>query len=215
MNTALFSYFSDERDAAIASQSPVLIAPRFGSLPELEPGKHRYLVDRTGLFLEAKTHALSACIKLSESIHPLPFGLCKEYISLKGGLISNTIMKAVIKKAVAVSPLEYACLILYHPKDDTYSVHEPKIFNHGTGFIQYDNTRHDPLCVALDIHTHGVNDAFFSQQDDRDDLSGIHISTVLGECNKGKCAQAVSRLCIHGRFFTLPEPPFCYPNPLS
>lgn len=193
----------DPRDRAIAGQSPVLIQPHFEALPPLDIGHHRYLFAKEGVFLEAKTHALYACVQISQFIQPSPFGSCQEKISLTGGLIPELFMAEVFSQAVNASPNEYACLIMFDPDSGHYKKLEPECFSHGHDHIIYDNQHHDPLYLGLDLHTHGDGKPYFSKTDNQDDLSGIHLSTVLGYCHESSCIKAITRLCVHGRFFDL------------
>jgi PRTRC genetic system protein A len=201
--SALASVYPDPRDQAILGQSPLLAQPRFGTLPELEVGAHRYLAAEDGLYLQARTHALNVCVRVSISTYPLPFGPCEEAIHLSGGLIPDSLIRDVFNRAVIASPKEYACLIMTTPVSSVYRLLEPTVFSHGVGHIDYDNRHHDPLNVALDLHTHGEGHAFFSATDDRDDLSGVHLSTVLGYCQSADTIQAITRVCIYGKFFLL------------
>ena len=54
-----------------------------------------------------------------------------------------------------------------------------------------------PEPAVIEIHSHGLANAFFSSTDDREE-NGCRISTVIGR--NGECLEINSRVCVHGLF---------------
>lgn len=203
------SYISDERDIALFEHAPLFIQPIYGELPNLEVGKKRFVMGKDGLYLQAQNHALYVCMLVQKNRYTMPYGNLGEDVIFRKGLINAQLKNQIFNRSVEFSPKEYACLVQYIPELDNYALIEPEIFNNTNYHIKYDNTLHDPDKVLVDIHTHGANSkAYFSKTDDLDDISGIHISVVLGNCQSLETITSKTRICIYGMFFDVTWNPF-------
>jgi PRTRC genetic system protein A len=60
--------------------------------------------------------------------------------------------------------------------------------------------------LAIDLHSHGDGEAFFSEIDDTDDAGEVKISGVLGGLGETGTPSAVFRLNLLGLIIPLPVP---------
>ncbi|WP_406868143.1 Mov34/MPN/PAD-1 family protein [Paraburkholderia fungorum] len=60
--------------------------------------------------------------------------------------------------------------------------------------------------LAIDVHSHGDGAAYFSAQDDADDIGEVKISGVLGGLGTGGTPSVAFRLCVLGMFVPLKVP---------
>ena len=98
-------YLTDPRDKALLGQSPTLVVPLFGSLPPLAVGRHRYLLAKNGLFIEARSKALHVRLKLSDT-PPMPYGNLDERVKMSGGLVPGSLYQTLLQKSREESPSE-------------------------------------------------------------------------------------------------------------
>ena len=57
--------------------------------------------------------------------------------------------------------------------------------------------------MIMDLHSHGLTEAFFSRTDNKDDRGATKIAGVIGNLDKPE-ATASFRLCANGVFVQLP-----------
>ena len=57
--------------------------------------------------------------------------------------------------------------------------------------------------MVMDLHSHGLTEAFFSRTDNKDDRGATKIAGVIGNLDKPE-ATASFRLCANGMFVPLP-----------
>lgn len=209
MNAAMLEppKFDDRRDAILFSQTPLVPMPRFGTLPALEIGRRRYVAAADGLYLQARSRALSITCRLAEAA--TPFGPLEPCIQLAGGLIPRAIFSEIVRHALAHSPNEWACLIHWSPDACRYEFSIPEVINCSRGHITYRTDMIDQDLLVLDLHTHGRLPAFFSQADDQsDERHGCYFASVLGRCDSEGSLEATSRLVVDGTFISLPWHPW-------
>lgn len=57
--------------------------------------------------------------------------------------------------------------------------------------------------MVMDLHSHGLTEAFFSRTDNKDDRGATKIAGVIGNLDKPEVT-ASFRLCANGMFVSLP-----------
>jgi len=199
-------YLTDTRDQAICRMTPTLMVPVYGELPQLERGHNRFLMARDGMYVEALTEALWMRFRIAPVEHPLPYGEITTQIMLMGGSVPKELRDIVIEDAMRAAPDEYAAALLYHP-DSGYELHRPPVQSVSGGHITYDHTGYDEQQLAIDIHSHGHGDAYFSSTDDAADRLGVNLSIVLGRCESMFTMTAQARACMRGHFYNLEKCP--------
>lgn len=176
----------------------MLPVPRFSRLPPLEIGRMRYLVAEDGVYLEARSRALHACLAISAWVAPMPFGPAVPFAKPAAGPIPPHMLMEFNAIAAAASPAEAAALIVLY--GNGYRLVRPAGQKAGVGRISYSTRGIDPLDVLVDMHSHGQMNAFFSAQDDADDLanpSPCFLAMVFGRVGRGRL-QIASRTVVNG-----------------
>lgn len=199
----------DPRDAILQAHTPVVVVPRFGALAPMEKTGHRYLVAEDGIWLEVKRPWLDARVPIAtiwngedEAAwdHSLPFGPVERRIAYA---ISNTefdrIQQRFLIDARAALPNEFAAWAVYD--EATQALHyQPLVaIEAGPGGIEF----HRPTLglghhLAIDLHSHGAMDAFFSSTDDEDDRGDVKVAVVAGRLDREP--MWTTRLCVLGVF---------------
>lgn len=195
----MIEYLSDPRDQAVLASAPTLMQPRYGELPPCPVQTHRYVAAQDGLYLQARTAGLDLCLRVAPVEQgPLPYGSLREHVRLAGGRIPWPLYQTICREAARAAPAEWACLVLHDPEQG-YRLHIPRVASRSAGHIRYLTGDYDPDQVVIDLHTHGLGDAFFSATDDADDRAGgIYLSVVLGRCVAGSPPMQVTRVVAHG-----------------
>lgn len=187
----------DARDRAVATATPLLPAPRFGRLPPLVSGQHRFVAASNGLFLQAASAALAVCLRVGESI-ALPYGRLQERVVLAGGPLPQSLFDTVVERSVRASPNEWAGLVLWDRARASYVLREPAQCHATPGSVRYSRAGIDSQAVVVDIHSHGVGDAYFSPIDDASDDHGVYLACVLGRCRRADTVSLATRIVVNG-----------------
>lgn len=191
------------RDSFLLAETPTLMMPRFGGLPDIPIGGRRYIAAREGWFLEARSSAIHARVLVARAPGPLPYGGCVECLDFPFGLVPMEMIDTMRIAATNACPNEWAVGVLCDPEGGGYRVVTPEIESVSHSHIHY--RHHDVYSddLFLDIHSHGHGPAFFSQVDDASDVHGIYISSALGHCESSSSMTAVSRLVVDSMHFLL------------
>lgn len=169
---------NDPRDQALYNTCPLHPAPRFRRLEPLEQTGRRLIAGEDGIYIEAKSDYLHACLKLVDL--RTPYGPVEEFITLKNGKVPSQILQQFVLRACEASPSEAAAII--EPSGPGYIATAPKVISSDRAHIQYADVEFEH--IVIDIHSHGLADAYFSATDDASDLSrfGPYIAVVVGNC---------------------------------
>ncbi len=195
----------DPRDRALFCATPMLMAPRFGVLPELCVGEHRFVAAANGIFVQARSKALAVTLKVARAPR-LPYGELRESVELAGGRIPVSLWEAMRTKAVARAPKEWAGVVVY--EGDAYRLIEPEVESVSGAHIRYRTEEYDDEAVALDVHSHGHGNAFFSDTDDESDRGGFYIACVLGNCRSVTGVSVKTRIALRGIFYNVEWTPW-------
>lgn len=193
----VLSYLDDVRDRVLLMQNPVLPMPRYGALPSLEPGERRYVVADDGVYVQARTLALSVCARIA-STPPLPFGSLTPGVELSGGLLPRSFFMRMCAEALAESPNEWAALVHWDADLHRYVWTAPEARRRSTCHVAYDSAARDESYLVIDAHSHGVAAPGFSAIDDESDRYGLYFACVLGCCVNPESIRVQTRLIIDG-----------------
>lgn len=197
---------TDVRDAALQAACPVVPVPRFGP-PSSACAGQRVLVASNGVFLEVTRTWLRCVLKLAElpAAPPLPYGIVKEHLSFEFGVIPLRLLDEFIEHGRLELPNEVAGALVYSKRTGTLRLVIHEALQASPASIRY---RMDGLLpdeeVAVDLHTHGRLEAFWSATDDADD-QGVKVCGVFGDLHKPR-PSAAFRLAVNGCFLPLPHP---------
>ncbi|UJJ60412.1 PRTRC system protein A [Rhodanobacter denitrificans] len=180
----------DPRDAVLQAAFPTVPVPRFGALPDLPVGRKRLLVASDGLYLEVRSTALHARLRLASV--DTPHGACREFLAPAGGRLDRNWIGKLAELALAGGESEVASGIVLG--EDGWRLHRPRTLSSSGAHVTYrDDFEDDALLV--DMHSHGALDAFFSSTDDAGDLArpGPYLAVVLGRCQSRESLSWVVR----------------------
>lgn len=189
----------DVRDLALQAACPVIAAPRFGPLPDMDNGQ-RIILAANGVFVQVKLDWLDCIQRLSPALPiPLPYGSIEERLAFSFGVLPIRLIEDFIEAGRRGLPNEVAGALIYsrHSRNLRLASCEPIAVS--TERIDY-----RVPAMAVDLHTHGQGRPFWSNRDDGDD-QGIKVAGVFGYLHQAK-PQAKFRLVVNGWFHALPHP---------
>lgn len=197
---------TDLRDLALQNACPTIAAPRFGKLPDMANGQ-RVIVAANGLFMQVKLDWLDCMLRLGDvpTAPPLPYGVIKEATQFAFGMIPVRLLQQFIERGRAGLPNEVAGGLIYSRTTGELRLEVFDAVRSSPGSIEY---RMPPLeddeSIAVDLHTHGYDRAFWSSIDNRDDR-GIKVAGVFGNLERDQ-PSAAFRLAINGYYRALRHP---------
>lgn len=194
---------TDPRDVALQHSCPALSAPRFGALPDMENGQ-RVIVAANGVFVHVKLDCIVRIADLAP-VPALPFGALRERVAFSFGVIPVTLLERFVEAGRCGLPNEVAGGLIYsrRTKGLRLAVFDairacPDRIDYRMPDLASDET------VAVDLHTHGRDAAFWSPTDNRDDR-GIKVAGVFGHLHQAK-PSAAFRLAVNGHYVPLRHP---------
>lgn len=199
-----------QMDLALLAAAPVAAVPRHAPFHPLQEPGHRFLLAEDGLYLEVRRPWLHYIHQLAkQTAVAIPYGAIAGKCELDFGSIGSALaqMKEFAAKAKADAPLEAAASLLWDHAKKTWRIEYPEIIGEATAsHIQYRQVEPEPdESVAIDLHSHGHLDAFFSGTDDEDDRGAVKISAVFGNLDTDAPTVAF-RLCVLGLYIPINVP---------
>lgn len=153
---------------------------------------YNYILGSNGLFIEASNPILSVRVPVAEVSVRGGLAPVSPRVSLIYGSIPKYLFDIALNSFLACPDKEQYFAItadagyhIYMPPQDG----EPGKVNYEVG-----------SSIIMDMHSHGKGHAFFSSQDDKDEL-GLKLSLVVGKLDKTP-VMAV-RACVYGYFYQL------------
>lgn len=182
---------------------PLVPAPRFGTLSELQAGKKRFIGAADGVYVEASTEALRLRLRVARAV--LPYGPLAAQVDLDAGPVPRALLREFVECAQAHAEREVAAAVVLDG-NGIYRLHWPAVEDASAGHVSYRDTLDDARLV-LDLHSHAGGAAFFSRTDDASDLTrpGPYFALVVGRCNQAD-PEIVARAVL---------PPYLQPLPLA
>lgn len=197
---------TDVRDIALQTACPTVIAPRFGTLPDMKNGQ-RVIVASNGIFMQVKLDWLDCILRMGDIAPkpPLPYGVIQEHIRFGFGVIPVTLLWQFIEAGRAGLPNEVAGGLIYSRSNKTLRLQVYEAALRSADRIYYEMPwLDDDESIAIDLHTHGKSRAFWSATDDADD-QGIKVAGVFGMLHHSE-PQALFRLVVNGCYLALRNP---------
>jgi PRTRC genetic system protein A len=196
---------TDPRDQALQASCPVMAAPRFGALPEMANGQ-RLIVAANGVFVQVRLDWLDCVQRVAPAPGiPLPYGTQQDHLRFAFGVLPIRLIEEFIAAGRQGLPNEVAGVLVYQrcTRGLRLALCEPLAASPGR--IAYRRPALlDGETVAVDLHTHGCSQPYWSAEDDRDD-QGIHVAGVFGGLHQ-PMPQAEFRLVLNGSYRALPHP---------
>lgn len=198
----------DTRDQALLAACPVVAAPRFGALPDMGNGQ-RVIVARNGWFMQTRLDWLDCITALGhdEPALRLPYGEVTEHLRFSFGVLPIRLMDVFVEMARACLPNEAAGVLIYSRGSGQLRLAMCEPQQASPSRIHYCRPPMAPdETVAVDLHTHGLAPAFWSDEDDRDD-QGIKVAGVFGHLDQPR-PTACFRLVLNGFYQPLSKHPW-------
>lgn len=187
-------------DALIQKHRPVLTVPHSTPLPALSLGMVRFLMAEGGLLVETNQRWGTLRRFLWRAPFPLPYGAIEEHDGFT----------EAVEQTLAILEDEMLHKIRRSANEDKEWFGAVFMDRQGRFFMgnaitrasssgvryKYDDSTTGPALVA-EVHSHGRDFAFFSPQDNTDDMRGVKLSFVVGRCRRGgNCYKVIWRYCI-------------------
>lgn len=184
-------------DTNLQALCPTVMVPRFEPLSDLQANGHRFLACKDGLWLEVRRSWLHARLPFAPSPIPLPYGTPAVAVEFSFGHDLVALLSRFVREAQAAFPLEHAAWLVWNDVDKRLE-YEPVVIHEQRGdHVRYERPRDAAgRHACVDLHSHGIHPAGFSNIDDTDD-DDTKLAIVVGNCNSAKPTLA-ARLCLQG-----------------
>lgn len=177
---------NDPRDLITRQHWPVVPVPRYGELPPLAESAHRVLIAQDTVALEIRRPWLHAVLDLCDTeglSMLLPYGDVEPKLQTAFNWDDEAVplINRFIDEAHAAAPREHAAWLVWDAVLQQL-VYAPLLaIQASAGGISYHRRQLEPYqSLAIDLHSHGHLDAFFSATDDEDDAGAVKIAGVVG-----------------------------------
>jgi PRTRC genetic system protein A len=197
----------DPRDAALQAHTPTVMAPRYDDLERLQEYGHRYIVAENGLWVEALQPWIWTRMQVASSNARLPYGPMEpemeHWLSIED---LDNLIRLFLHHAKSAMPFECAAIGVYNLHTQELELRPLGVIYASAAHVQYTRpvlAEHEAL--AVDLHSHGEGEAFFSAQDDLDDAGEVKLSIVVGRVHEYPDLDymrknVAARWCLHGLF---------------
>lgn len=195
----------DSRDLALQSVMPTVMVPRYSQLEELDTPGNRILMAGNGVWLEVFRAWLYARVLVAtQTSIPVPYGDVTEVMRFNFGKLPRVMVAQFIEHARARSPNECAAWVVWNQLTTVWMLMMLEETSVGPGHVNVTlPTLGEDEHMVMDIHSHGLTEAFFSRTDNKDDRGATKIAGVIGNLDKPEVTTSF-RLCANGLFVSLP-----------
>lgn len=195
----------DSRDVALQSVMPTVMVPRYSKLEELDTPGNRLLMAANGVWLEVCRAWLYVRVLAAPSARiPVPYGYVSEVMRFSFGKLPKAMVAQFIELARARCPNECAAWVVWNQRTDAWKLMMLEETSVGLGHVSVNlPTLGEDEHMVMDLHSHGMTEAFFSRTDNKDDRGATKIAGVIGNLDKPEVT-ASFRLCANGMFMSLP-----------
>jgi PRTRC genetic system protein A len=194
----------DKRDIALQLSCPVLSVPIYSDLAPLDRNGEQVLLASNGTFLEVRRPGVRVITRVGPALATtLPFGTLKGVFEYKAGKMPRALLEQFVEWAQRESEVEIGAVITWNENTGQYALLRSKS-NHATSDkLDYTlPTLEQGAHIIVDCHSHSSNPAFFSDDDNKDDMYAMKYAFVVGNCDTNNPSIA-SRLCVRGVFKNL------------
>ncbi|HEX2543447.1 MAG TPA: PRTRC system protein A [Ramlibacter sp.] len=183
-------------DAAVQTAFPVLAVPASGALCAPAACGTRYLVGRDGVSRETWLPWIRVCELVAPSALTLPYGRVQDAVEFRCGPIPDRVLREFMHHAKKALPNEMAGALLWNASDDSWRYLTRPSCEASGAHVRYQEVRPQPgEHLVVDLHSHGLHSAFFSEEDDADDAGAMKVSLVLGNVDQLRPTSRM-RLCM-------------------
>ncbi|WP_230945221.1 PRTRC system protein A [Burkholderia cepacia] len=198
-------------DNALFDSAPVAAVPRHAEFAPLMDVGHRFLLAAEGLFVEVRRpwlHLIQQISTLDAGPRP-PYGSITPKIEFAFGRLgaAEPHFRRFAAEANSAAPNEHAAWVVWNSTENKLEYKPVEIKSATPGSLDVVRPAlADHESLVIDLHSHGVSPAFFSDTDDADDAGEVKVSGVIGGLAAGAEKSVVFRLCALGRTIKLAVP---------
>jgi PRTRC genetic system protein A len=136
---------------------------------------------------------------IGNTVMVMPYGRIDETVDFLCGPIPREMFAIFMEAAKVALPKECAAAFVWNQNTCAWRYEDRQAIEATECHILYKEVRlSDEEHLVVDIHSHGIWPAFFSEEDNKDDHGTMRLSVVLG-FESGLTSAA--RLCMAGKFF--------------
>lgn len=184
-------------DAIVLNNFPVVVAKHSHHIEEPAVHGQRYIVGRRGLYREVSTPWLLSRALVAATEMPTPYGEVEEVATLMCGSPPADLWHEFIAHAKSVSPIECAGLMIWNVNAGRWRLAIREVTHASPDRVDY----MEPALAAdeiavVDVHSHGLYSAYFSDLDNQDDMGSIKLSAVIGRLDQESPEVAIRLVCI-------------------
>lgn len=199
-----------QMDLALFRAAPTVTVPSHSEFHPLLDNGHRFLIAQDGIHLEVRRPWLHFIHRIAaQSGVQIPYGTVEPKMELSFGKLGSALaqMREFAQHAREKSPTEAAASLLWNDATSTWSIAYPEIIGTASSsHIQYKQVDvGKDESMVIDLHSHGVWPAGFSDTDNIDDAGSVKIAGVFG-CLDAAAPTAVFRLCVLGLYLPIQVP---------
>lgn len=194
-------------DTALQASAPVAMVPKYEEMQWLEQSGHRFLMAADGLWLEVRRSWLHLVWPLAkQEAVAMPYGQVEKRCQVAGGKLPADLIQRFVTDAQLAGHVEHAAWIVWDAEAQRYHYQDVEVLSATEGHVDYLRPKlADGKEMAIDLHSHGADYAYFSPKDNKDDRGEVKVSIVVGQCLTAEPA-IKARLCAMGLYLNLPIP---------
>lgn len=198
--------YAHPADQALQSICPTVMVPLHGTLESLKENGHRFLSASDGLWVEIRRPWLHLVWPIAQHQgYPTPYGRAERKIELAFNTIDKELIDRFVEDARSSCPYEMGAWLVWDDIQRKLVYRRLETTHAGPASLKFSCPQLAPHeSLAVDLHSHCLFPAFFSQEDDRDDLMAVKIAGVFGR-TQNTAPESKFRLCIGGKFIELKE----------
>jgi PRTRC genetic system protein A len=199
-------------DVALFDSAPILAVPKHAKFAPLVAIGHRFLAVADGMFVEVRRpwlHLIQRVAQIAAGEPRPPFGEIEPKVDLAFGKLGAALpmFREFIADATSKLPNEHAAWIVWDDQAKQLTYRALDINSSSPSHLDVVRpvlAEHESL--AIDLHSHGAGEAFFSPRDNGDDAGEVKIAGVFGGLGAGGTPSLVFRLCALGLAIPLRVP---------
>lgn len=186
-------------------------------LPPMAALFYEYLLAKNGLFVRAQNEVVAAQIPVSlfgtdqqvRGLAQLETKIGWRLPKPPAALLYQMLADAKKRKNESGTLIEHLYHLRWHIQDERYELHQPEQFSSATFTMSNQTETPANYVTVADFHSHGEMEAYFSEQDNRDETR-LRFYGVLGRLDSA-VPEVTVRVGVYGHWQTLPYTSFFEP----
>lgn len=186
----------DKRDLALQTTVPTVMVPLYGELEPPTKTGERILMASNGVFVEINRVWGYFIREVGPRLAvPVPYGKCTPVTQWKIPGIPINLLAQFRQLACASPDTEIGASIIWNEAEGYRLTPSVSLAANGSHLRYQLPAMESGDHLIIDCHSHARWPAFFSGEDDADDMNSVKLAYVVGHCNQSKQSYAM-RLCL-------------------